>query len=180
MAPEHADVAIARSTPDDLPGVRRLAEVVWRQHYPGIITHEQIDFMLGRGYSDGALARFLDEPGAGLALASVGGAPVGFAAWCRADAAATTKLDKLYVLPERHGRGVGRQLVAHVEDAARGDGARTLVLNVNKRNEASIAFYRRCGFAVREAVVVDIGGGFVMDDFVMAKPLAAPAGADLR
>ena len=173
-------VLIAAATRADLAGVRQLAGVVWRRHYPGIITHAQIDYMLGRGYSDDALARFLDEPGAGLALASVDGAPVGFAAWCRADAAATTKLDKLYVLPERHGHGVGRRLLSHVEDAARGDGAQTLVLNVNKRNAASIAFYRRCGFAVREAVVVDIGEGFVMDDYVMAKPLAAPGGADLR
>lgn len=47
----------------------------------------------------------------------------------------------------------------------------TPVLNVNKRNEASIAFYRHCGFAVREEVVIDIGNGFVMDDYVMAKPI---------
>ncbi|MEO8488040.1 MAG: hypothetical protein ABI585_17060, partial [Betaproteobacteria bacterium] len=46
-----------------------------------------------------------------------------------------------------------------------------LVLNVNKRNAKAIAAYRACGLATREDVVVDIGGGFVMDDYVMAKPL---------
>ena len=56
--------------------------------------------------------------------------------------------------------------------AARADGAGWLILNVNKRNASAIAFYERCGLAVREAVVVDIGEGFVMDDYVMAKPLA--------
>jgi ribosomal protein S18 acetylase RimI-like enzyme len=46
-----------------------------------------------------------------------------------------------------------------------------LILQVNKRNEKAIKLYRRAGFAVREEIVVDIGGGFVMDDYVMEKRL---------
>ena len=114
-----SDVTIAAATDVDLPGVARLADVIWRAHYPGIITDEQIDYMLARGYSIDALAKFLHEPGAGLAIARAGGEPVGFAAWYRPDEPATTKLDKLYVLPSQHGRGTGRALIAHVEAAAR-------------------------------------------------------------
>jgi len=180
MEPGGLPAAIGAATPGDVAAVRALAGAVWRRHYPGIITREQIDYMLELGYSDAALLRFLRERGAGLAVARVGGVIVGFAAWHRADEPATSKLDKLYVLQERQSRGVGRRLVAHVEEAARGDGARTLILNVNKNNASSIEFYRRCGFAVREPVVVDIGRGFVMDDYVMAKPLAAAPATDLR
>ena len=57
------------------------------------------------------------------------------------------------------------------ENAARARGCAALVLNVNKRNAQAIRAYERSGFTAREAVVVDIGGGFVMDDYVMAKPL---------
>jgi diamine N-acetyltransferase len=171
-----SDVAIhSVAAPDQLALVRELAGRVWRRHYPGIITHEQIDYMLARGYSDEALARFVEEDGAGLAIADLCERPVGFAAWHRAAEPATTKLDKLYVLPDVQGGGVGRRLVAHVEAAARADGAARLTLNVNKRNASAIAFYERCGLAVREAVVVDIGAGFVMDDYVMAKSLAEGA-----
>ena len=53
--------------------------------------------------------------------------------------------------------------------AARDAAAAVLILNVNKRNAAAIAMYERCGFGVREAIVVDIGSGFVMDDYVMSK-----------
>lgn len=159
----------------DLPLVRDLATRIWGRHYPGIISRAQIDYMLERFYADAALARFTAGEGSGLALVHVDDDAVGFAAWMRAEAPATTKLDKLYVLQEVQGRGVGRQLVAHVEHAARGDGAATLVLNVNKRNDRAIAFYERCGFARREAVAVDIGQGFVMDDYVMAKSLLPPA-----
>jgi GNAT superfamily N-acetyltransferase len=156
----------------DLPLVRDLARRIWQRHYPGIITQAQIDYMLELGYNDEALAKFTVDEGAGLALVHVDYDPAGFAAWYRPGAPGTTKLDKLYVLQEVQGRGVGRYLMAHVEQAARADGARTLILNVNKGNAASIAFYERCGFGVRESVVVDIGQGFVMDDFVMAKALA--------
>ena len=42
----------------------------------------------------------------------------------------------------------------------------TLVLAVNKQNVRAIAAYERKGFSVRESVCVNIGGGFVMDDFI--------------
>ena len=165
------DCTIVVGTREDIPAVQRLADVVWRAYYPGIVPLPQIDYMLARGYSDDALAKFVRDEGAGLALARVGGDLVGFAAWHRSGEPATTKLDKLYVLASLHGRGVGRALIAHVEAAARRDGARTLILNTAKRNTMAIAAYNACGFTTREATVIDIGGGFFMDDYVMAKKL---------
>jgi ribosomal protein S18 acetylase RimI-like enzyme len=168
---EGRDCTIVAGTREDIPAVQRLADVVWRAYYPGIVPLPQIDYMLARGYSDDALAKFVRDQGAGLALARLGGDLVGFAAWHRPGVPATTKLDKLYVLPQRHRQGIGRALIAHVEAAARRDGARTLILNVAKRNLKAIAMYRACGFDTREATVVDIGGGFTMDDYILAKPL---------
>ena len=52
-------------------------------------------------------------------------------------------------------------------------GANRLVLNVNKRNEKAIRAYRRNGFTIVESEKIDIGNGFVMDDYVMAKELAS-------
>jgi GNAT superfamily N-acetyltransferase len=164
-------VRISRCSPHDLSIVRELAETIWRRHYPGIITAEQIEYMLPRMYSVAALSQLLRTPDAGLAMARIGDRPVGFVSWYPSDEPATMKLDKLYVLPELHRQGVGRALMAHVEQVARNAGCTTLVLTVNKRNAGSIAAYERVGFATREAVVVDIGGGFAMDDYVMAKPL---------
>ena len=168
---ERPALDIVAGTRDDLPVVQRLADVVWRAYYPGIVPLPQIDYMLDRGYRIDALERFVRDAGAGLALARVDGEAVGFAAWYRPGEPATTKLDKLYVLPGLHGRGIGRALVEHVAGAAKRDGARSLILNTAKRNVKAIAFYRACGFDVREATVVDIGGGFAMDDYVMAKTL---------
>jgi diamine N-acetyltransferase len=171
VEPSQRMVSISAATRADLPIVQDLASRIWHRHYPGLISIEQIEYMLERGYATTALADFLEAPGAGLVLARVDDVPVGFAAWYRPAEPATTKLDKLYVLQEHHGQGIGRRLVGHVAAAASADAASTLILNVNKRNAAAIAAYRRFGFAIREEVVVDIGNGFVMDDYVMAKPL---------
>jgi ribosomal protein S18 acetylase RimI-like enzyme len=59
----------------------------------------------------------------------------------------------------------------HCEREIRKSGARRLILSVNKRNARAIAAYQRNGFVIAESVVTDIGGGFVMDDYVMAKKL---------
>jgi ribosomal protein S18 acetylase RimI-like enzyme len=156
----------------DLPVVAELAQFIWRRHYPGIITVEQIEYMLARGYSLDALRRFITEEGAGLDLAYLGDRLAGFAAYYRPDRPDELKLDKLYVHLDFHGRGVGRSLIASAEAAAIVQCRTTLILNVNKENVQAIRAYERNGFLVREAVVVDIGGGFVMDDYVMAKRLA--------
>jgi ribosomal protein S18 acetylase RimI-like enzyme len=164
-------IAIAPARRDQLPEVQRLAGVIWRAHYPGIITPEQIDYMLDQGYALDVLERFLGRPDRGLELALAGGALAGFAAWYLTGNPAEAKVDKLYVLQSRQRHGLGGRLIARVVDAARAAGATTLILNVNKQNTLAIRAYEKHGFTVREAVVVDIGRGYVMDDYVMAKPL---------
>lgn len=163
---------ILRGDAAAIPEVQALAGRVWREHYPGIISPEQIEYMLERGYSTAALRRFVEDPAAGLLLAREAGVLVGFAAWYGDRAAASVKLDKLYVATCRQRAGIGARLIGVVAEAARTFGARTLSLNVNKHNHSAQRAYRNCGFVLREAVVVDIGGGFVMDDYVMELPLA--------
>jgi diamine N-acetyltransferase len=164
-------IRIVAATEADLSSVAELAGVIWREHYPGIITAGQIDYMLERGYCHDALNRFIVEPGAGLLLAYAAERFIGFAAYYRSDGESELKLDKLYVHPDCHGRGVGSRLIARVEAAARAQALETLVLNVNKNNVKAIRAYEANGFAVHESVVIDIGDGYVMDDYVMAKRL---------
>jgi GNAT superfamily N-acetyltransferase len=163
-------VTIAAAQAAEIPVVQRLAQEIWRCHYPRILSAAQIDYMLERGYSDDALARFVVEPHAGLALANVADEAVGFAAWYRVDAS-TMKLDKLYVLPREHGRGVGRALIEHVGGHATRTGCRELTLNVNRGNTQAVRAYEACGFGIRARGDFPIGGGFVMEDFIMVRTL---------
>jgi ribosomal protein S18 acetylase RimI-like enzyme len=60
-------------------------------------------------------------------------------------------------------------VLGNVESRSRELGRHILTLQVNKRNTGAIGFYRRAGFEVVREAVFDIGAGFVMDDYVMAK-----------
>lgn len=55
------------------------------------------------------------------------------------------------------------------KQTARAQGCDQVYLQVNRNNFDSIAVYRRLGFEVADRVKTDIGGGFYMDDYVMAK-----------
>lgn len=156
----------------DLTAIRELATLIWHAYYPAIVTREQIDYMLERMYALETLREELLNRGVRFDRLLLGDEFIGFASYGPTDAPLAWKLHKLYLLPAYHGKGLGSQLLRHSELQARHGGAQRLTLNVNKRNAQAIAAYQRNGFVVLESITLDIGGGFVMDDFVMVKPLA--------
>ena len=76
-------------------------------------------------------------------------------------------LSKVYLLHEARGQGRFRQMLEYLRGLCREVGARTIWLTVNRRNERAIGAYRRAGFREVRAQVTDIGGGYVMDDYIM-------------
>jgi GNAT superfamily N-acetyltransferase len=156
----------------DLPAIVRLAGVIWPECYAGIISREQIEFMLAQMYSLDVLWDEIGAQGISFYRLVVDGREKGFASIGPLITPGIWKLHKIYLCSEIHGRGLGSRMLQHCADEARRFGARRLILSVNKRNARAIAAYRRNGFTVAEAVVVNIGRGFVMDDFIMARDLA--------
>ena len=160
---------IRPATEADISLLRDLAEHIWRECYPDIITHEQIEFMLCWMYDEDEIRRQL-AAGVPWAIVEQDGAPAGFLSWQREDDG-RVKISKLYVLPQHQRRGIGRQMIDHISGQARAIGASALWLQVNKRNGRAIGAYLKAGFHVEKEVVFDIGGGFVMDDYLMAREL---------
>jgi ribosomal protein S18 acetylase RimI-like enzyme len=58
----------------------------------------------------------------------------------------------------------------HISKEIKDKGAVALQLQVNRQNKAK-GFYEKAGFTILEEIKLDIGGGFVMDDYVMEKKL---------
>lgn len=163
------NIEIRPITPPDVPVIASLAREIWQATYPGIITQEQIDFMLEQRYGHERLYDDLEDADKWLDQAFHEGRRVGFA--FSEIRKGEFKLDKLYIHPDVQRQGVGGQLIEHVAARARKLGYPCVILAVNKRNEKAIGSYKKYGFVVREAIVDDIGHGFVMDDFVMEKKL---------
>jgi len=88
-----------------------------------------------------------------LALASAGGAPVGYLILGPADLPLVDpdprdcEIKRVYLLSRYQGGGVGRELVQRAIDEAKSRGARRVLLGVYSGNERAISFYQRLGFA---------------------------------
>ncbi|HXV36939.1 MAG TPA: GNAT family N-acetyltransferase [Myxococcota bacterium] len=150
-----------------LAEIQALAHAIWREHYPGIISDAQIEYMLREGYSLAALQRDVDALGIRYEGARLGAAMIGFAAHARHSEPGALMLHKLYVAAAHRGRGCARRLVASAAARAKALGCARIVLRVNKRNRSAICAYERMGFAIAGSITSDIGGGFEMDDHWM-------------
>jgi ribosomal protein S18 acetylase RimI-like enzyme len=155
----------------DIETVCALAREIWRAHYSGIVSAAQIEYMLDERYSPAVLRAELQRPGLWWDLLLRAGVCKAFASYFLTEHAGEMKLDKLYVHPECQRVGYGARLIERALDCARAHACSRLVLAVNKRNTNAIAAYRKHGFAVEQAVVKAIGGGFVMDDYIMVRSL---------
>lgn len=157
------------ATDEDYRQAYSLATDIWQVAYKGIISQEQIDYMLPMMYAPAVIAREIRE-GIVYEFALDGDKRIGIVSF-GPHGDGVMKLHKLYLLPSYHGRGVGSQMLQHAIAAVRAKGAKRLILNVNKQNSRAIKAYKRNGFAVLADVKNDIGNSFYMDDFVMGLDL---------
>ena len=153
----------------DVEAVGVLACEIWRAHYPAIISAAQIEYMLDERYAPSVLRAELERPGLWWDLLLVGAAYKAFSSYFLTERAGEMKLDKLYVHPDSQRLGYGGRLIERACERARSHGCSRLVLAVNKRNATAIAAYRKHNFEIEASVVKDIGGGFVMDDYIMVR-----------
>jgi diamine N-acetyltransferase len=154
---------------DEVEALVELAGSIWRAHYPGIISLEQIDHMLEQRYRPALVRQFMARGDLWLA-ARAGETLVGFAHG-HPLADGDYKLDKLYVDLDWQRQGIGGALINEVASRAGRRGFTRLVLRVNRNNQQAIDAYLKQGFTVATIHLEDIGGGFVMDDYVMIKEL---------
>lgn len=161
-------LAFRPATISDVETIRALADRIWHACYPGIIPVEQIRYMLGWMYSPHKLTEQIRH-GMCYELALLEGAAVGYLAYERRADGTVLYLNKLYLVPEHHGRGLGQAALEHVFATARAAGAATVELRVNKANVRALRAYERAGFMIADSLRQDIGGGYVMDDFVMRR-----------
>jgi GNAT superfamily N-acetyltransferase len=157
--------------PEEIETLIPLASRIWHAHYPGIITREQIDYMLARGYTREVILDEIEKQNVVWLTIYDDSSMIGFIA-VGPYGDGIMKLHKLYLLPEYHGKGIGSRALKEVERIALQHNAGKLVLNVNRFNQKAIDAYQRAGWQIADEVIVDIGSGYVMNDFIMAKHLA--------
>ena len=148
--------------------IAALADEIWREHYTPLIGAAQVDYMLEKFQSAERICEDIRHGGYVYFTAenTKSGEIVGYCATQPKEG--YLLLSKIYVRKDHRRKNIARSFLGEVSVLCREEyGFGRIRLTVNKYNEGSIAAYRKMGFDTIDSVETDIGGGFVMDDFVM-------------
>ena len=161
---------IRKAGVEDFEIINDLAIKTWHDAYDKILSAEQVTYMLDMMYSLAAITEQISIKGHHFLLLSEDDKYLGFASYELNYLSGITKLHKLYVLPETQGRGAGRLLISKIEEAAANNNNDKVSLNVNRYNSA-VHFYLKNGYAKTREEDINIGNGYLMEDFIMEKSL---------
>jgi GNAT superfamily N-acetyltransferase len=158
------NLTFKKATPNDIPLIDQLAHKIWKEHYPSIITVDQIDYMLNKMYSPEAIQQQMNE-GQQFTLVYDNDEPVGYASTSAKDGK-NYFLHKFYVDTSKHRKGIGGVLYEHLITGLK---PQSIELTVNRKNFKAINFYFKKGFTIDHVADFDIGNGYFMNDLVMIR-----------
>lgn len=145
--------------------MQAIAQNTWPHTFGEILSTKQIEYMLSWMYSLETLEQQASK-GHLFFLAEENGKKLGFTGIEMNQKPGKSKIHKIYILPTAQGKGLGQLLIKKVQEIALANNQLSLLLNVNKYNQGAIAFYEYLGFVKIGEEVIDIGNGYVMDDYV--------------
>ncbi|MCE3297173.1 MAG: family N-acetyltransferase [Crocinitomicaceae bacterium] len=163
-------MAIHRIGNDEITKVREIAMITWPVAFGEILSKEQLAYMMNMMYSEDVLEKQLHS-GHEFYLYTEEGKALGFMGIEPGyKGKSQLKIHKLYILPNQQGKGIGQQFIALATERAKELKQNILTLNVNRFNKA-LHFYEKLGFANMRSEDIDIGKGYLMEDYVMEKTI---------
>lgn len=156
---------VKAETDDQLRRIASLADEIWHEYFPGLITAAQTDYMVEKYCSFTAMKEYIKNEAYEYYFIKRGGEDIGYTA-VKPDGGRLF-LSKLYIKKEHRGKKYARRVLQLLTEAAAQRGFAAIWLTVNKHNDNTIAAYKALGFTVTGEGVTDIGNGFVMDDYYM-------------
>jgi len=157
---------VKASTLPQYQTIETLAKEIWTEHYTSIIGKAQVDYMLSKFQSIAAIESQIVD-GYEYFILVVKGLSIGYLSVKKENS--LLFLSKIYLSRSSRGLGYGKAALFFVENHAKSNGLNKIRLTVNKNNTGSLKAYVNCGFVQVDAIVMDIGGGYVMDDYVLEK-----------
>ena len=147
--------------------VESLAREIWTEYYTPFIGSDQVNYMLDKFQSRAAIAYQIKSEGYLFYLIEDDGNYIGYLGV--KPNGQELFLSKLYVHSSRRGQKFGKKAIRFLERLALKLNLNKVSLTVNKKNTSAIMAYKKLGFKNLGSSVVDIGNGFIMDDFKMEK-----------
>lgn len=150
----------------ELREVAELADKIWHECFTNIISIGQIDYMIEKFQSLDAMTDQIENQGYTYFAVRDDDSLCGYIG-VKPESDERFFLSKLYLHKSRRGRGIASIMLRKVFDEARKNGKKRVYLTVNKHNNHAIDVYKKTGFIISDVAFTDIGGGYVMDDFIM-------------
>lgn len=144
-----------------------LSNEIWHECFPGIISEEQINYMVARFQSYEAMNRQLESEGYQYFFINHEGRNVGYTGYVLKPDERQMFLSKLYLRADCRGQGVASAVIDRLAEICRENPLEKIRLTVNIHNDRAIAVYLHKGFVIAYDQKADIGNGFFMDDHVM-------------
>ena len=161
-------------TSEDRTALATLADEIWHEYWPTLIGEDQTDYMVEQFQSLEAIERDMAEHAYEywILRAADDGRVVGYTGGHVEPETNRFFISKIYLLAEERGHGFASQTIRFYEDLCRKRCLHAMYLTVNKHNDLGVRAYLGKGFVTIDSVETDIGRGFIMDDFIMEKPVA--------
>ena len=164
-------ITISEAAISDIKQIQNIVNITWPITYGEILSKEQLDYMLGLFYFDEALTEQYNKKVQLFYMIYEEETNIGFIGIeHNYNKEAITKIHKIYLLPETQGKGIGKKVIDEIGKLASENNSAALLLNVNRFNSA-LGFYKKIGFEVIDEVNIEIGNGYLMEDYVMEKKL---------
>lgn len=157
------------TTQEDVATLMPVIQEIWSEVFVPIIGQDQVTYMLATYQSQATIEKEIAE-GVQYYLLYLEGEVVGYSAFAYEEDA--FYISKIYLKQSLRGQGHSSALFQWFEELAKEKNLPKLRLKVNQGNERAINVYKHKGFDLVHNQVVDIGEGFVMEDFVFEKELA--------
>ena len=156
-------IMITELKPENAKRLAELAKPIWEEHYTPIIGAKQVEYMLNKFQSEAAVKQQI-ESGYEYWFVFFDKKPAGYFAIEKR--ATRLFISKFYLALAFRGRDIARTMLNQCKKLALNKNCPHLSLTVNKDNPA-YGIYHKLGFTTLDAVKVDIGSGYFMDDYCM-------------
>lgn len=157
-----------QATLSDIPLIQHIADIAFRDTYKEILSPDQLEYMMKWMYATESLERQMTVESNTFFLAGKNGYASVRPDGTTPDGLPLFHLEKIYVLPEQQGKGIGMALFEKVKDfvTCKAGGHAMMELNVNRHNRA-LGFYQHLGMSIARSGDFHIGNGFYMNDYIM-------------
>ncbi len=165
------DIKLEKLTLKDLPELRKVGRKTYSDAFSSQNSKENMRSYLDAAFSNEKLACELNEEQSTFYFAKYEGETIGYLKVNFGSAQTDLKdsdameLERIYIVENFQGRGIGKKLLANVIEIAQEKELNYLWLGVWKKNKKAIEFYEREGFIIFDS------HSFVMGDEVQSDAL---------